>query len=402
LSRIDTLPIEAREILKSAAIIGSTFQTEDLEALLQAQKKPYLLTNVLEKLEAAQTIARTTFDDDTTYTFQQALMREIIYASQSFSLRRQTHKILAHHLEKKYRDSIDQHADQLAFHFQHAQEWLKAGQYRFRSAQTARKRFAYNLAANSYGQALAMFTRLETADRPPETITTMAQCHEGQGDMALLMNDMTSAAFAYHSAVNLLNTNQQPVPPDLQIKVAQTLPILGKAAEAETLLQEIMQRPLSAANLLTATATLTWLYWRRDADETPTWLNRTQTLVQKRPTDPYAAGISAFLTEWQGNLEDALEAYTAFEETAGIILTNCRLGDRSLAAGNVNEARKYYEAALRTAEREEKTTDETGLALAHYRMATLDWQSEGVGKAPDELERAYDDHFRNSLLFNDD
>jgi hypothetical protein len=208
---------------------------------------------------------------------------------------------------------------------------------------------------------------------------------------------MTSAAFAYHSAVNLLTANQQPAPPDLQIKVAQTLPILGRAAEAETLLQEIMQRPLSAANLLTATATLTWLYWRRDADETPTWLNRTQTLVQKRPADPYAAGISALLTEWQGNLEDALEAYTTFEETAGIILTHIRLGDRHLSAGKKSKALSAYKKAWRTAVEGE---DDFGVELVNGRIETI--QARKPTSPSTQRWQSHDDAFRISLLFNND
>jgi class 3 adenylate cyclase len=403
LSRIDSLPVEARDTLKSAAIIGNTFRHGELVALLQAEKKQYGVPEVMKQLESSQIIAETSQDDasnddDPTYTFQQPLMREIIYNSQSFSLRRQSHRTLAQYLEQQGGGAVDQQADLLAYHYEQAAAWTKAGRFRYLAAQQAQRRFAYDLAANSYGQGLALLTRLESAEHNPDTISLMAKCHQGQGDMALLTEEMTSAAYAYLSAFNILHANGQTIPPGLKIKIAQTLPVLGRAVEAEASLREVLEQPLSSKNLLAATATLAWLLWRSEQAEATLWLNRTRALIEKRPNDPWETGISALVTEWTGNLEEALKAYKAFEDKAGIILTSCRLGDQMLAAGDVTGARRYYESALKTAEEQKGQKDQVGEAIATGRIQSVD-----TGEPQPETDwQTYDDAFRISLLFNGD
>lgn len=254
--------------------------------------------------------------------------------------------------------------------------------------------------------------------------------------MALLTGEMTSAAFAYLSAVHLLTATRQPIPPEIQIKTAQTLPILGKAAEAEASLRQLLSQPISTQNETAAAATLTWLLWRDAKEEAATWLNRARKLAVGRPNDPYAIGITALLTEWEGNLEGALEVYQALEQPPGIILVNTYLGDRFLNAGDFDRAREHYQQALKTAEASNES-EQIGLALALYRHAELDWLTgnsdkaiEGLNKAPVHLpaqltaerhtiahaltliqsnnaavwppwpQRSYDDPFRISLLFN--
>lgn len=314
LSRIDSLPIEARETMKVAAIIGDTFGVGELEALLKQQKKEYVLAAAFQHLEAGQIIAETPLGNDSAeerrYTFQQPLVREIVYNSQSFARRRQSHHVLAAYLEKKYQENVGQSADLLAYHFEQAADWAKAGQYIFLAAQRARQRYAYDLAARLYGQALAVLTRLAAAERPPETLTLMAQCHEGQGDIALLTNEILSAAFAYRSAVNLLTAVQQPVPVEFQIKVAQTRPVLGQVEEAVGLLRGLLERPLSAKHETAAAASLTWLLWRSNEAEARRWLERAKKLAEGRPNDAWAVGVIGLLAEWE---ETGLETYPTEE-----------------------------------------------------------------------------------------
>ncbi len=155
---------------------------------------------------------------------------------------------------------------------------------------------------------------------------------------------------------------------------------------------------MSSENRLSATATLAWLLWRSEEAEAELWLNRTQALVEKRPNDPWATGISALVTEWTGNLEEALRAYKAFEEKAGILLTSCRLGDQLLAKGNVAGARRYYESALKTAEGQKGQLDQVGAAIAAGRIELL--EIDGKTAKPDW--QTYDDVFRISLLFRGD
>ena len=317
LSRVDSLPIAARETLKVASIIGDAFGAGELEALLKQQKKEYALDDVFGQLEGGQIIAETALGEDSAgerrYAFQQPLVREIVYNSQSFAKRRQSHGVLADYLEKKYGENVEQQAELLAYHFEQAENWAKGGYYSFVAAQRARQRYAYDLAAAMYGQALAVLTRVGTAERTPETITLMAQCHEGQGDMALLTDEIVSAAFAYRSAVNLLMAAEQTIPVEIQIKVAQTRPVLGKVAEAVGLLRGLLERPLPVKHETAAAASLVWLLWRVDEDEARTWLKRAKRLAGERPNDGWAVGVMGLLTEWEETAEAELELYSVEE-----------------------------------------------------------------------------------------
>ncbi len=440
LSRVDSLPLEAREILKTAAIIGNEFENQTLQALLLKQKSDYDLSVVLEQLIANQLITERTPENVTAkeiqYAFQQPLVREIIYNSQSFAKRRESHHALAIYIEKQYQTNSQQQVELLAYHFDQAEDWLKAGHYLFIAANQARQRFAYPLAAITYGRALETLIKLPTAKRTKKTTFLIAHCHEGQGDMALLTGQMPTAVYAYLSAANSLSANQQSIPTEIQIKLAQTLPVIGGEAESEILLRALLEQPLSKKHETAVTATLTWLLWRAEKDEAAAWLDQTKTLLGELPNDGWAAGILALLTEWSGNWEEALEAYHTLEQSAGMILMNCRLGDRFLGAGDFEKAQTHYQQAVETLDVSGELAI-LGLCLTLYRQAEADWRlgnrqkalnrlSTGFEKLPTTSEaerkvileamklieeadsavwphwhwRFYDDIFRISLLFN--
>jgi hypothetical protein len=96
---------------------------------------------------------------------------------------------------------------------------------------------------------------------------------------------------------------------EIQIKVAQTLPVLGKANEAVSLLRELMEQPLPVRHETAVAASLTWLLWRADEREARMWLERAKKLAGERPNDTWAIGILGLLAEWESDPEGALEAY---------------------------------------------------------------------------------------------
>jgi hypothetical protein len=97
------------------------------------------------------------------------------------------------------------------------------------------------------------------------------------------------------------------------------------------------------------------------------------------------------LIEWRGDLKDALDAYQTFEQTAGIILTHCRLGDRFLRDGLFDQAKTHYRAALKAAvetAEEAGDPDKQGLALALFRQAELYWRQEKGTETSTRLQQA--------------
>jgi predicted negative regulator of RcsB-dependent stress response len=393
LSRVDNLPVEARETIKTAAVIGSDFRLSELATLAQKQKNDSHLPQILDQLEENQMISQAgpSAESDRHYTFQQTLVREIIYNSLSFEKRRKTHEYLAAYLEQEHRNNLEQYNDLLAYHHEKAGQWQAAGRYTLYSGHKARHRFAYPQAAGIYGRALEMFAKIPGQFKGKEVAALMALAHEGQGDMLLMSNDLTSAAYAYISAANSLTAVKVSDSLDLQIKLALTLPSQQRAKEAETILRRLLNQPLPPMSELAAAATLTWLLWRADNLEAKIWLRRTKNLAAGHPTDSWAAGISALTADLEGDYETALQAYLAFEQGSGIILTACRLGDQYLQAGNIERANQYYRQALEAATKEEESSEaagRAGLALANYRMAEIEWQRGQVESALKRLMTA--------------
>jgi hypothetical protein len=251
-------------VIKTAAVIGSDFRLSELATLAQKQKNDSHLPQILDQLEENQMISQAgpSAESDRHYTFQQTLVREIIYNSLSFEKRRKTHEYLAAYLEQEHRNNLEQYNDLLAYHHEKAGQWQAAGRYTLYSGHKARHRFAYPQAAGIYGRALEMFAKIPGQFKGKEVAALMALAHEGQGDMLLMSNDLTSAAYAYISAANSLTAVKVSDSLDLQIKLALTLPSQQRAKEAETILRRLLNQPLPPLTELAAAATLTWLLWR--------------------------------------------------------------------------------------------------------------------------------------------
>jgi class 3 adenylate cyclase/tetratricopeptide (TPR) repeat protein len=380
LSRLDSLPQGQRDTAKAASVVGNEFCRGELGPLLPSTIDDATLNDYLSGLEDARLILLTEVGDDARYAFRQTLIREVVYESQPFAQRRELHGRMASHLEADHADDLVDYAELLAHHYYLAHRWLPAARYLLLSGYKARQQYAYPQAAGYYSQVLAALERLPPREVSPETMALKAEAHEGQGDVAVLLNDFAAAAAAYDAARSSLSDED---PARLLVNLALVRPTQGQAAEAEACARRAWAAHEAAGDLATA-ATLAWLLWRADDAEAGDWIERVPTLTAQG-SGPWTAAVAALMTDLAGDWASAQQAYLALDEPVGAALAACRLGDQHLRQGDVAGALALYNQAAETWDQE---SDACGLALARYRQAEAYLRSEGTPASRAALHEA--------------
>ncbi|MEB4209241.1 AAA family ATPase [Mycobacterium sp. 94-17] len=131
-ARIDRLPPEAKRTLNAAAVIGSRFTPELLEAV---GNDP-----ALDALLKAALIDQVRFTPGAEFAFRHPLIRAVAYESQLKSDRAQMHRRLAVAIEGHEPDSADQNAALIAEHLEAASDLRDAYGWHMRAATWARYR----------------------------------------------------------------------------------------------------------------------------------------------------------------------------------------------------------------------------------------------------------------------
>lgn len=151
MARVDLLPEEEKSILKTASVIGASFNCTALKALAPGRD----IERAIASLERSQFVSAKDGDGQGEYSFKTALVREIVYESVSREIRERLHGLLAQHLESD-RSSPP---GMLAFHYAEGRQWEKAQQYLFRIGDQAERMAADREALESYEMAIEAYRR---------------------------------------------------------------------------------------------------------------------------------------------------------------------------------------------------------------------------------------------------
>jgi class 3 adenylate cyclase/tetratricopeptide (TPR) repeat protein len=189
-TRIDRLSPNDRQLLRSAAVIGPSFDLALLEQILPD-----------EQFEAGSTrLARlgefVAVDEDSRVHFRHALFRAVAYEGLNYGRRGELHGEVARVLERL---RGNEGAALLSMHFFEAGEYQKAWEYSTLAGDRARAGYANVDAADLYDRALAAAEQL--ADVPSSDIARIA---ESLGDVRELAGRYDDAASAYRLARHML------------------------------------------------------------------------------------------------------------------------------------------------------------------------------------------------------
>jgi class 3 adenylate cyclase/tetratricopeptide (TPR) repeat protein len=386
-SNLENLPENQREIARVGSVIGDRFRVGELQALLPSSFDSVTLHNDLRALVEARFLTLTEAGVDPRYAFQQKLVRDILYNSLPFARRRDLHAQIAAYLKSPsqrsqihdkiasflHTDTVSnpaQNAKILAHHYQGAENWFCAAEQLQIAADHLREQRSYPQAEEVYSQALSNLDNLisEQAETKPDVASLQQALLSGQGDIALMLRNYPGALSSYETALDLKDA--QPTPGellDLKRKMALTLPMVGRADEAETLLRDAEAQGQATFGLA-ASATMAWLLWRSGNPDATTWIEKTTEMLPSDPA-PWEVGIEIMLNDFRGKWRLVIPLYKSIDRPVGAALASVRLGDQHLRDGETDKALAAYQKSAKIWD--QLLDDQCGFALARYRLAEV-------------------------------
>jgi class 3 adenylate cyclase/tetratricopeptide (TPR) repeat protein len=166
-ARIDRLPLEEKQLLQSAAVIGKDVPFSLLQAITELSDEK--LRSGLSHLQAAEFLYETSLFPDLEYTFKHALTHEVAYGSLLHERQRALHARIVEAIEALYPDRLIEQVERLAHHAARGEIWGKAVTYLRHAGIKADARSALREAASYFEQALTALGHL------PETRETREQ-----------------------------------------------------------------------------------------------------------------------------------------------------------------------------------------------------------------------------------
>jgi class 3 adenylate cyclase/tetratricopeptide (TPR) repeat protein len=157
-ARIDRLPLGAKQLLQTAAVIGPQVPWLLLQALSGLPEDE--LRYALRHLQAAEFLYETRSVPEGTYTFKHALTYEVAYGSLLLEHRRTLHARIMQAIEHLYPNRLADQVERLAHHAFRGEVWDKALAYCRQAGEKAMARSAYREAVGSFEQALSALSHL--------------------------------------------------------------------------------------------------------------------------------------------------------------------------------------------------------------------------------------------------
>lgn len=164
LSRVDRLEAEQRSLLRSAAVIGSSFGAAVLAEIAPAEID---LDAALWALEEAALVYRQRVFPEVEYSFKHALTQEAVYLTIGVHQRQELHRRTAEALERRRQagrswaeTGFDEDIERLAYHYQRSAVDEKAIEYLLKAGDKAGGSYRNREAIHFYRQALERWEKL--------------------------------------------------------------------------------------------------------------------------------------------------------------------------------------------------------------------------------------------------
>jgi tetratricopeptide (TPR) repeat protein len=151
-ARIDRLPPEEKQLLQTAAVIGTEVPFPLLQAIAEVPEEG--LRMGLAHLQGAEFLYETSLFPELAYTFKHALTHEVASGSLLQERRRTLHVQIVGAIERLYPERLPEQVDRLVQHALRGELWDKVVTYGQQAGARAASRAAFRAAATCYEQAL--------------------------------------------------------------------------------------------------------------------------------------------------------------------------------------------------------------------------------------------------------
>jgi predicted ATPase len=157
-ARIDRLPPEEKQLLQTAAVIGTEVPLPLLQAI--AEQPEEVLPRGLAHLQAAEFLYETRVFPEPEYTFKHALTHEVAYNSLLQERRRVLHARIVEALEALAPARVAEQVERLAHHALRGEVWDKVLAYCQQAGEKSMARSAHREAIGYFEQALSALPHL--------------------------------------------------------------------------------------------------------------------------------------------------------------------------------------------------------------------------------------------------
>jgi tetratricopeptide (TPR) repeat protein len=157
-ARIDRLPVEDKQVLQTASVIGKDVPSTILTAI--AGLPDEALRRTLDHLQDAEFLYETTMFPGIEYTFKHSLTHEVTYGSLLQERRRTLHGQIVETIERLYADRLTEHVERLARHALRGELWERAVTYLCQAGRKAAARSALHDARVWFEDALGALEML--------------------------------------------------------------------------------------------------------------------------------------------------------------------------------------------------------------------------------------------------
>src|SRR5262245_40136009 len=164
-ARLGGLPAASLELLEAASVIGPSFASQALAALVDREVTDVELvcTAMARAGQFLKEIEPAHWPDGSSsaqYAFRHALYEQVLHARVTAARRQSLHRAIAQHLERGFGDEAPEIAGALALHYELGGDLARAVTYHGRAAALARSRFSLEQAVAGYRHALDLLRRL--------------------------------------------------------------------------------------------------------------------------------------------------------------------------------------------------------------------------------------------------
>ena len=150
IARLDQLARQVKEVIQAAAVLGREFEVQVLGRMLADDPS---LPDEIEDAERASVWIPL---NEIRYIFKHALMRDVAYNMQLQARRRELHALAFAALEDLYRDELQRHFGELAYHSEQAALVNEARDYLGKAGDAALDSYRNLEAIDHYSRALAL------------------------------------------------------------------------------------------------------------------------------------------------------------------------------------------------------------------------------------------------------
>ncbi len=164
LSRIDRLAESQRITLKVASIIGRVFELPTLWGYYPQLGAESSIRLDLATLGAARLTEQVADEPVLAFAFRHALIQEVVYESLPFAQRAVLHQQMGQFIEHTFAEQLEQHLDQLAFHYCASQDEAKKREYLLRAGRHAQQLYANAAAIDYYRRVLPLLAEQDQVE----------------------------------------------------------------------------------------------------------------------------------------------------------------------------------------------------------------------------------------------